>query len=147
MQDIARGNVTNLLLHYSHIESICLWRNQRVRPVNLYISLCIKHHLIAAGLNAYIYIQYWCIDGKYRMYVARPRNGGKTSFQGVFPFVSCRATYILCWPSIYQYCIYPEIKFAKKMLFNLIIKKITETLLIPQLFRQGAWLNNVIRLI
>jgi hypothetical protein len=75
MQDIARGNVTNLLLHYSHIESICLWRNQRVRPVNLYISLCIKHHLIAAGLNAYIYIQYWCIDGKYRMYVARLRNG------------------------------------------------------------------------
>jgi hypothetical protein len=23
------------------------------------------------------YIQYWCIDGKYRIYVARLRNGGK----------------------------------------------------------------------
>jgi hypothetical protein len=27
-----------------------------------------------------IYIQYWCIDGKYRIYVARLRNGGKTRF-------------------------------------------------------------------
>jgi len=27
-----------------------------------------------------IHIQYWCIDGKYRIYVARLRNGGKMSF-------------------------------------------------------------------
>jgi hypothetical protein len=25
-------------------------------------------------------IQYWCIDGKYRIFVARLRHGGKTSF-------------------------------------------------------------------
>ena len=24
-----------------------------------------------------VYIQYWCIDGKYRIYVAKLRNGGK----------------------------------------------------------------------
>jgi hypothetical protein len=29
---------------------------------------------------ACIQIQYWCIDGKDRMYVARRRNGKKTSF-------------------------------------------------------------------
>jgi len=41
--------------------------------------------------------------------VARLRNGGKTSFsESCHPFV---------------YCIYLAIKFAKKMLFNLIIKK------------------------
>ena len=28
----------------------------------------------------YIYI-YWCIDGKYRIYVARFRNGGETTFR------------------------------------------------------------------
>jgi hypothetical protein len=31
-----------------------------------------------------IYIQYWCIDGKYRIYVTRLRNGGKTSFSEFF---------------------------------------------------------------
>jgi hypothetical protein len=30
--------------------------------------------------NNWRYIQYWCIDGKYRIYVARLRNRGKTSF-------------------------------------------------------------------
>ena len=34
-----------------------------------------------------MYIQYWCIDGKYRMYVARLRNGEKTSISESFhPF-------------------------------------------------------------
>jgi hypothetical protein len=34
-----------------------------------------------------IYIQYWCIDGKYRIYVARLRNGGMTSISEFFhPF-------------------------------------------------------------
>ena len=34
-----------------------------------------------------INIQYWCIDGKYRIYVARPRNGGNMSFSKSFhPF-------------------------------------------------------------
>ena len=28
----------------------------------------------------YIHIQYWCIDGKYRIDVARLRNGGETNF-------------------------------------------------------------------
>jgi hypothetical protein len=36
-------------------------------------------------------------------------------------WVSCWATYILYLPSIQQYCIYPTIKFANKMLFDLII--------------------------
>ena len=31
-----------------------------------------------------LYIQYWCIDGKYRIYVARLRNWGKTSFSECF---------------------------------------------------------------
>ena len=32
-------------------------------------------------------IQYWCIDGKYRIYVAKLSNGGKTSFSESFhPF-------------------------------------------------------------
>jgi hypothetical protein len=39
-----------------------------------------------------IYIQYWCIDGKYRIYVARLRNGERRAFS--------------------EYCIYPAIKFA-----------------------------------
>jgi hypothetical protein len=29
----------------------------------------------------YEYIQYWCIDGNYRIYVARLRNGESESFQ------------------------------------------------------------------
>jgi hypothetical protein len=51
--------------------------------------------------------------------VARLRNGGKTSFsESCHPFV---------------YCIYPAIKFAKNLLFILIIKKKrAETPLIPQ---------------
>jgi len=33
------------------------------------------------------YIQYWCIDGKYRIYAARLRNGRKASFSESFhPF-------------------------------------------------------------
>jgi hypothetical protein len=31
-----------------------------------------------------INIQYWCIDGKYRIYVARLRNRGKMSFSESF---------------------------------------------------------------
>jgi hypothetical protein len=45
-------------------------------------------------------IQYWCIDGKYRIYVA--------------------ILSIHFMPS--QYCIYPAIKFAKKNVFNLLKK-------------------------
>ena len=47
----------------------------------------------------------------------------ETRALAVLPSVSCRATQILYLPSIHQYCIYPAIKFAKKMLFNLIIIK------------------------
>jgi hypothetical protein len=36
-----------------------------------------------------IHIQYWCIDGKYRIYVARLRNGGKTSF------ISIKLSYLI----------------------------------------------------
>ena len=37
-------------------------------------------------------MQYWCIDGKYRIYVARLRNGERPAFS--------------------EYCIYPAIQFA-----------------------------------
>jgi hypothetical protein len=58
-----------------------------------------SHHKINMFLNNFIkdainklYIQYWCIDGKYRIYVARLRNEGKTSFSESFhPF---RASHI-----------------------------------------------------
>jgi hypothetical protein len=53
-------------------------------------------------------IQYWCIDGKYRIYVA--------------------ILSIHFMPS--QYCIYPALKFAKKNVFNLFKK--WETPLKPQ---------------
>jgi hypothetical protein len=36
--------------------------------------------LFQAYTTRTINIQYWCIDGKYRIYVARLRNGEKTSF-------------------------------------------------------------------
>ena len=68
--------------------------------VSKQITLCLKSTIVDL---LFMYIQYWCIDGKYRIYVARFRNGNN------------------------QYCIYPAIKFAQKMLSNLIIiKKITE---------------------
>jgi len=42
-------------------------------------------------------IQYWCIDGKYRIYVARLRNGGKTSFSESFhPFRAEQILYLSC---------------------------------------------------
>jgi hypothetical protein len=42
---------------------------------------------ILLTLHLINYTQYWCIDGKYRIYVARLRNGGKMSFsEYVYPF-------------------------------------------------------------
>jgi hypothetical protein len=81
----------------------------------------------------YTLIKYWCIGGKYRIDVARLRNGGKTSLGESFhPFrAEPRKFYI--------YRQYNNIVFIlqynsqKKKSFNLIIKKkITETPLIPQ---------------
>jgi len=40
-----------------------------------------------------IHIQYCCIDGKYRMYVARLRNGRKTSFSEYFHPFRARVLY------------------------------------------------------
>jgi hypothetical protein len=39
-------------------------------------TICNALHSVTTICNA-LYIQYWCIDGKYRIYVARLRNGGK----------------------------------------------------------------------
>ena len=39
-------------------------------------TICNALHSVTTICNA-LHIQYWCIDGKYRMYVARLRNGGK----------------------------------------------------------------------
>jgi hypothetical protein len=37
--------------------------------------------------HIHIYIQYWGIDGKFGIYVARLRNGGYTSFsESFYPF-------------------------------------------------------------
>ena len=52
-----------------------------------------------------MYIQYWCIDGKYRIDVARLRNGGKTSLsiRFVLSYINSIVTvntpvlYILVW--------------------------------------------------
>ena len=107
--------------------------NIYMRPITLCASICnqilvltydtdqlINHPFNIPTIQyTLINIQYWYIDSKYIIYVARLRNGGKTSFQRVFPTVSCRATYILYLLSIHQCCIYPAIK----MLLNLIINK------------------------
>jgi hypothetical protein len=44
--------------------------------------------LVVFCMTTYVInIQYWCIDGKYRIYVARLRNGRKTNFNKSFhPF-------------------------------------------------------------
>ena len=68
-------------------------------------------------------IQYWCIDGKYRIYVARIRNGGKTSFIANLSirFVPSHINSIFTVnePILYLSCN----KSCKKMSFNVIIKK------------------------
>jgi len=43
-------------------------------------NLHMKNIMLRSFFSLWIHIQYWCIDGKYRIYVARLRNGGKTSF-------------------------------------------------------------------
>ena len=43
----------------------------------------VRLHMTEGGEPDYIiriHIQYWCIDGKYRIYVSRLSNWGKTSF-------------------------------------------------------------------
>ena len=43
----------------------------------------VRDNMLQVSTAIYIYnihIQYWCIDGKYRIYVARLRNGRKPSF-------------------------------------------------------------------
>ena len=44
-----------------------------------YCKLYINKHQLSL-----IYIQYWCIDGKYIIQMARLRNGGKMSFRESF---------------------------------------------------------------
>jgi len=57
----------------------------RLRYPNLRYTNCNLQYTISDVL--YTRIQYWCIDGKYRIYVARLRNGGNTSFWESFhPF-------------------------------------------------------------
>ena len=83
----------------------------------------IDNIVIKLLIYIYIYIQYWCIDRKYRIYVMRLRNGGKTSFSESFhPFRAEPHKF-------YIYRQYSNIVFilqynlGKKMLFNLIIIK------------------------
>ena len=46
--------------------------------------------------NLEIHIQYWCIDGKYKSYMAMLRNGGKTRFSGSFhPFRAGHISYLV----------------------------------------------------
>jgi len=58
-------------------------------------------------------IQYWCINGKCRIYVARLRNEEKTSFSESFHHFHAVNT-----PILYLSCN----SICKKMLFTLIIK-------------------------
>jgi hypothetical protein len=44
------------------------------------MSIVHVHKCSTPNQDMAINIQYWCIDRKYRIYVARLRNGGKTSF-------------------------------------------------------------------
>ena len=50
------------------------------RICQLQLKLLHGNHSIYRGTTIVPYIQYWCIDGIYRIYVARLRNGGKTNF-------------------------------------------------------------------
>jgi hypothetical protein len=75
-----------------------------------------------------LYIQYWCIDGKYIIYVARLRNGEMRAFSESFhPFRAEPHKFYIYrqYTNLYLFCN----NIWKKMLFNLII---TETPLIPQ---------------
>jgi hypothetical protein len=75
------------------------------------------------------HIQYWCIDGKYRIYVARFRNKEKTSFSELFHSFRAKPHkfYIYC-----QYTVFILQYLQKKKFFNLIITKDNGTPLIPQ---------------
>ena len=70
-----------------------------IQQLNCYVCKKVQYELVriqpGIKMNWYVYnqvhyelvrmhIQYWCIDGKYRIYVARFRNGGKTSFSEFF---------------------------------------------------------------
>ena len=69
----ANGSNDLLLANFFHIKLIGYTKFAVVTIVVMYEEHY-RHFCI------YIEIQYWCIDDKYRIYVARLRNGGKTSF-------------------------------------------------------------------
>ena len=54
--------------------------------------VCIKFG-IYVFISSKLHIQYWCIDSKYRIYVAMLRNGGKTSYTRKTIFRSERVYY------------------------------------------------------
>ena len=74
--------------------------------------------------NTQIHIQYWCIDGKYRIYVARLRNGGKDEFLASLSnrLVPSHINSIFTVNTLILYLSCNTI-CQKKMLFDLIIKK------------------------
>ena len=79
--------------------------NHNPSPYNVQHKCFNRQIMERLHLSPLIHIQYWCIDDKYRMYVARLRKGGKTSFSEPHKCYIYR---------LHQYCIYPAIRFAKK---------------------------------
>ena len=63
-----------------------------------------------------MYIQYWCIDGKYKIYVARLKNGGKeralVSFSTRFSPSHIHSIFTVNTPILYLSCN----EICKKML-------------------------------
>ena len=94
-----------------------------------------------------IHIQYWCTEGKYRIYVARLRNGERRALASLsirFVPSHIHSIFTVNTPISYLSCN----KICKKMLFNLIIKKDNGNPIDTSVvFPVRGWLNSFIRLI
>jgi hypothetical protein len=58
------------------------WATGEEPGTPLFILVNVQHSKL-------MHIQYWYIDGKYRIYVARLRNGGKTNLFTILHFFFC----------------------------------------------------------
>ena len=72
---------------------------------------------------ACIQIQYWCIDGKDRIYVARRRNEKKTSFSENFRSFRAQRHQLYIYRQYNNIVFILQQNLQKQMLFNLIIIK------------------------
>ena len=72
---------------------------------------------------ACIQIQYWCIDGKDRIYVARRRNGKKTSFSETFRSFRAEPHQLYIYRQYTNIVFILQQNLQKQMLFNLMVIK------------------------